>query len=310
MADHASKTRIGTARSLTAGQNAPWRDLYWWSNDGLRLHARVYDAQNDVAATRPPILCLPGLTRNARDFDRLAPALTAHGCVYAIDFRGRGESAYARDALTYAPITYAQDVALLLDAEGIERFATVGTSLGGIVTMLLAAMLPGRLAGAVLNDVGPTIGPEGLARIRGYVGQSAAHRTWIHAARDVAMLNAAVYPNWTIEDWLVLVKRTHRVTPEGRIVADYDPNIAQPLRAPGGEAGVDLWPAFAALGGVPLLSVRGEQSDILTCETLNEMRIRMPDMATVEVPAVGHAPTLDEPIARAAIIAHAARVLG
>ena len=295
----ASET-IGMDRSAASGAGTAWRDHIWWSADGLRLHARVYDGPDSA----PPLLCLPGLTRNARDFDRLAPVLAQHRRVYALDFRGRGDSAYARDAMTYVPLTYAQDVVALLDAEGIGRFATVGTSLGGIVTMLLAAMLPGRVAGAVLNDVGPELGAAGLARIRGYVGQGAAQRTWIHAAREVAALNADVYPDWDVEDWLTLVKRSHRLSPEGRIVADYDANIAQPMRAPGGDAVVDLWPAFAALNDVPLLVVRGGLSDILLPATAAAMAARAKRLSLVEVPRVGHAPTLDEPEAVAAIVAH------
>jgi pimeloyl-ACP methyl ester carboxylesterase len=303
----ASET-IGTSQNGGPRAAAAWRDLIWWSADGLRLHARVYDGPEHAPNTLPPLLCLPGLTRNARDFDQLAPLLARQRRVYALDWRGRGDSAFARDAMTYVPLTYAQDVVALLDAEGIGRFATVGTSLGGIVTMLLAALLPGRLAGVVLNDVGPELGAAGVARIRGYVGQAAAQRTWIHAAREVASLNSGVYPDWEIEDWLTLIKRTHRLTPEGRIVADYDPNIAQPMRAPAAGAPVDLWPAFAALADVPLLVVRGALSDILLPATAAAMAERAQHMTLVEVPRVGHAPTLDEPEAVTAISAHLAGI--
>lgn len=288
----------------TASQ--PWRDHLWWSADGLRLHARVY-GENSAGL---PILCLPGLTRNARDFEVLAPLLAQTNPVYALNLRGRGESAYAKDSLTYVPLTYAQDVAAMLDAAGIDRFISIGTSLGGIVTMLLAAMLPGRLAGAVFNDVGPEIDATGLARIRTYVGQSGSEPTWVHAARSAADTHGVAYPDWQIDDWLRFVKRTHRVTPEGRIVADYDPNIAQPFRVPGGESGGDLWPAFAALKTVPTLIVRGGESDILAASTAQMMLDRLDSGTLITIPGTGHAPTLDEPAAQTAITALVARAAG
>jgi pimeloyl-ACP methyl ester carboxylesterase len=244
---------------------------------------------------------MPGLTRNARDFDALAPALAAARPVVAVDFRGRGDSGYAKDAMTYVPLTYVQDMVLLLDQLGWQRFAVIGTSLGGLVGMLLAATLPGRVAGGLLNDVGPALEADGLARIRTYVGVGGSQPTWLHAARQTAELFASVYPDYDIHDWLRLVHRTHRLTPEGRIVADYDKQIAAPLRAPGGEAGIDLWPAFAALAATPLLVVRGALSDILAETTAAQMADRAKDGALCTVPRVGHAPTLDEPEARAAI---------
>jgi pimeloyl-ACP methyl ester carboxylesterase len=281
-----------------------WRDHVWWSNDGIRLHARVYGEAADAL----PVICMPGLTRNARDFDRLAPHLARDRTVYALDFRGRGDSGYAKDAMTYGPLTYVQDVVALLDGLTIPRFIAVGTSLGGIVTMLLAATQPGRVAAAVLNDIGPEIEEAGLTRIRGYVGQSGSHPTWIHAARALADAGAAIYPKWRIEDWLAMAKRSHRLTPEGRIVPDYDANIAQPFKVPGGEAGVDLWPAFAALKGVPTLIVRGARSDILSPATVKRMLAGLDDGDSVTVPDVGHAPTLDEAKAVTAIDALVARV--
>ena len=293
-------------RASAIAATAAWRDLYWWSNDGVRLHARVYDpppgsgAAADQAAL--PLLCLHGLTRNARDFDRLAPRLAEHRRVYALDFRGRGDSGYAKDALSYVPLTYVQDVVALLANQGIERFFAIGTSLGGVVTLLLAATQHGRVAGAVLNDVGPEIEAAGMARIRAYLGQAVSFRTWVHAARAVEQANAGVYPDWQLDDWLAMVKRSHRVTPEGRIVADYDSNIAAPFRVPGGGgAGVDLWPALDALAEVPVLVLRGAHSDILSADTATRMVTRLPHAHLVTIPDVGHAPTLDEAEAISAI---------
>jgi pimeloyl-ACP methyl ester carboxylesterase len=285
-----------------------WSDQYWWSHDGVRLHARIY-AGPEGSERRPPILCMPGLARNARDFEALAPHVARYRKVIVIEFRGRGESAYAKDPMTYVPLTYVQDVVALLDELAIERFAMIGTSLGGLVAMLIAATLPGRLAGAVLNDVGPELEAAGLERIRDYIGAGGSQPTWIHAARAFAELNRAVYPDYDIRDWLRLTKRTHKLTPEGRIVTDYDKQIAAPLRVPnGGDAGVDLWPAYRALAGIPLLILRGELSDILSRPAAAKMAAELPGARLVEVPRVGHAPTMDEPEARAAIDAWAAEL--
>lgn len=281
-----------------------WIDHFWWSGDGIRLHCRLYGADQSAL----PILCLPGLTRNARDFDLLAPELAQHGPVAAVNFRGRGDSGYAKDAMSYVPLTYVQDVALLLASLKWDRFAVIGTSLGGLVAMLLAGTMPTRFAGAVLNDVGPELEAAGLDRIRAYVGSAPSQPTWLHAARQTAEINASVFPDYDIHAWLRMVHRTHRLTPEGRIVADYDKQIAAPFRLPGGEAGIDMWPAFDALAAHPLLIVRGELSDILAAATAKKMLARSRDGALRTVPRVGHAPTLDEPEARTAIAAWRAKL--
>jgi pimeloyl-ACP methyl ester carboxylesterase len=281
-----------------------YTDGYWWSRDGLRLHYRDYAGPAD----KPPILCMPGLTRNARDFEMLANRLAGQWRLLCLEFRGRGESAYAKDPLSYVPLTYLQDVEALLAERGIERFVSVGTSLGGIVTMLLAATHGARLAGVVLNDVGPELNPSGLSRIRSYVGKGVWHPTWMHAARHVAEAHGDVYPLYAIEDWLCMAKRLYRVNSSGRIVLDYDMKIAEPFRVPGGDAGPDLWPTIDALKGRPVLVVRGEQSDILRADTAEKMAARLDDAELVTVPGVGHAPTLDEPEVIAAVERMLARV--
>ncbi|SFR82393.1 alpha/beta fold hydrolase [Sphingomonas jatrophae] len=275
-----------------------WADGYWWSNDGVRLHYRDYPGD----AARPPIICLPGLTRNARDFHEIASDLSSAGWrVIAVDLRGRGESGYAKDPLSYTPLTYLQDVEALVAELALPRFVLFGTSLGGILTMLLSATGAERIAGALLNDIGPALMPGGLARIRTYVGKSSSYPTWLHAARAVAEVQAVAHPKWDIEQWLAQAKRLCRLTPAGRIVFDYDMKIAEPFRLPGGEAGVDLWPAFDSLKGTPVLLVRGALTDLLSSDTVREMERRLPQMETVEVPDAGHTPTLDEPMVREAI---------
>lgn len=293
--------RRGHAISTRQDIKRDWDDHYWWSHDGVRLHARIYAGPGGGEAA-PPILCMPGLARNARDFEAVAPHMATQRRVIVAEFRGRGESAYAKDPMTYVPLTYVQDIVALLDEMKVERFATVGTSLGGLVSMLLAATQPGRIVGALLNDVGPELERAGLDRIRDYIGAGGSQPTWIHAARTYGELNAAIYPAYDIHDWLRITKRTHRLTPEGRIVTDYDKQIAAPLRVPGGgDAGVDLWPAYRALGDAPVLILRGALSDILSAAAARKMAEELPAARLVEVPEVGHAPTMDEAEARAAI---------
>jgi pimeloyl-ACP methyl ester carboxylesterase len=277
-------------------RNLPgYTDGYWWSNDGLRLHYRDYPGPDAEVDGRPPVICFPGLTRNARDYEELAPRIAGAWRVILVEFRGRGESAYAKDPMTYVPLTYLQDVEALLAELKIERFVAVGTSLGGIVTMLLAAVGAERLAGVVLNDVGPEIDAGGLARIRTYVGKAVQHPTWMHAARAVAEGNGDAYPGFGVEDWLRMAKRLYRLNSSGRIVLDYDMKIAEPFRVPGNEAGPDMWPTLDAMAGKPVLVVRGERSDILSAGVAAKMVARLPGAELVTVPGVGHAPTLDEP---------------
>lgn len=288
---------------------AAYENIYWWSNDGVRLHARDYPARDPVTATgRPAILCIPGLTRNARDFETAAERLSADWRVICVNLRGRGDSGYAKDPMTYVPLVYVQDIGKLLVEIECDRFVAIGTSLGGIVTMLLAGTVGDRLRGAVLNDIGPDVEPAGLARIRGYVGRSSSWPTWMHAARGIAEANAAIFPTYAIGDWLAMAKRLYRLTASGRIVLDYDMKIAEPFRVPGNEAGPDMWRALERLAGVPSLVVRGALSDVLSTATAERMVAALPGADLATVANTGHAPTLDEPEAAAAIDRLLARV--
>jgi pimeloyl-ACP methyl ester carboxylesterase len=274
-----------------------YQDGYWISEDGLRLHFRDYAGPK----TKPPILCLPGLTRNARDFEHLADQLAGDWRVICVELRGRGDSAYSPTGMSYVPLIYLQDLEALLSMLKIKRFIAIGTSLGGLLTMMLSATKPGRVMGAVLNDIGPVIEPGGLDRIRSYVGKSQSWPTWVHAARDLADQQAGIYPNYDLTDWVKLAKRFYRVTKAGRIVPDYDAKIVEPMRNPGEP--VDLWPSFESLGTIPLALIRGEKSDILSATTHKDMAKRLPTAKAVTVPGVGHAPTLEEPAAMRAIMA-------
>ncbi|CAA9528440.1 MAG: Putative hydrolase [uncultured Sphingosinicella sp.] len=283
---------------------AAWSDGYWWSNDGLRLHYRDYAGP----AERPPIICIPGLTRNARDFEGVADRLAGEWRVICVELRGRGESAYAKDSMTYVPLTYLQDMEALVRELGLTRFILFGTSLGGLITMLLSMSDNKRLAAAMINDIGPVIVERGLERIRGYVGRSHSWPTWMHAARHFSDMLGDVYPDWSLEQWLVFTKRVCKLTPNGRVTFDYDMRIAEPFKVPGGATGFGLWRAFEGLKGVPSLVVRGGLSDLLDEDTVAKMLAENAAMETVTVPRVGHAPTLDEPEAVEAIGRLLARV--
>ena len=281
-----------------------WSDGYWWSNDGLRLHYREYAGDT----SRPPIVCIPGLTRNARDFEGVAGRLAGDWRLICVDLRGRGESAQAKDAMTYGPLTYLQDIEALIRELALDRFILFGTSLGGLITMLLAMSDDRRIAAALLNDIGPVLEPRGLDRIRSYVGKPQNWPTWLHAARALAEAQRDRYPDWDLDHWLTFAKRLCKLSPGGRIVLDYDMRLAEPFKLPGGESGIDLWPAFRSLAATPTLLLRGELSDLLSAETAERMQADHPEMEVVTVPRVGHAPTLDEPEAVEAIGRLLARV--
>lgn len=294
-----------------------WR--LWRAADGTALAARDYAAAEGEA--RLPVVCLHGLTRSSRDFEAVAPWIAGQGRrVLAADVRGRGRSGRAADPASYQPPVYVADLIALMDALGVARAHVVGTSMGGLIAMTLAALAPGRLAGAVLNDIGPELAPAGLGRIAGYAGQGAQVESWEEAAAYARRTNAAAFPHYADDDWAAFARRLFREE-GGRPVLDYDPAIMIPAsdgqaKDPGGDgdgeapaAAPDLWPLFDALaaGGRPLLLVRGATSDLLTAETAAAMRARAPQMIYAEVAGVGHAPMLTEPQARAAIAEFLAR---
>lgn len=274
-------------------------DANWTSADGLTLYFRDYAGPEGYNG--PPVLCMHGLTRNSRDFAKIAEHLAKTRRVIVPEMRGRGQSEYASDGATYNPKQYVDDVEQLLKQEGIERFISVGTSMGGLMTMMLAAAKPGRLVAVVMNDIGPQIEAKGLSRIGGYVGQGRSYPTWLHAARSMSSVHSQAFPRYDLASWIEMAKRTMVVSQNGRISYDYDMAIAEPFKETGNAAPADLWPAFDALKDVPMVVVRGELSDLLSAGTVAEMGRRNPAMTSVTVPGVGHAPMLDEPEAAEAI---------
>lgn len=277
--------------------SASYKDEYWTSPDGLKLYYRDYAGPND----KPPVLCLHGLTRNSRDFAPLAETLAGDWRVIVPEMRGRGNSEYAKDTSTYTPPTYIKDVEALLAELGIEKFVAIGTSMGGLMTMLMAAKDASRIVAAVLNDIGPEIDPTGLAHIAGYVGQGRSFDTWMHAANSLRETHGASFPDYSIDTWLEMAKRTMVLGQNGRLVLDYDMGIADPFKSANDAPQPDLWPAFKALSDTPTLLVRGELSNLLTEQTQSRMARVHGNLRTVTVPRVGHAPMLDEPESLAAI---------
>lgn len=284
---------------------ADWADRYWNSVDGLRLHYRDYAGPHD----RPPILCLPGLTRNARDFEPVADRYAGEWRVISVEFRGRGMSAYDPRPENYLPITYAKDVLKLLDQLGIADAVFIGTSLGGLVTMLMAASDEERIAGVLLNDIGPELDPAGIDRIKKYVGKSTSFSSWAEAIDTVADRNQDIYPKWSRVQWEDFTRRIMREEGDG-VVLDYDMKIAQNFERIQSVDERDSWPYYRALAGRPVTILRGELSDLLSVATAERMvRELNGDAELVTVPDVGHTPTFEEPEAIEAVDRLLARVL-
>jgi pimeloyl-ACP methyl ester carboxylesterase len=287
-------------------------DFFWTSPEGLPLHARDYASAGEDQ--KLPVICIHGLTRNARDFEDLSPRIAATGRrVLAVDVRGRGLSARDPNPMNYHPGTYAADVVSLLQAARIERAVFIGTSMGGLITMVLTSIMPQAIAAAVLNDVGPELSSVGLARIAGYTGAASRFETWDAAVAYAKAINEAAFPAYTTEDWDVFARRLFDEK-DGAFVLAYDPDISAPIKAAaeaaaksqaaGGQALAppDMYPLFRALAkDRPLLLVRGGISDLIDAAIAERMRAAAPHMAYAEVAGVGHAPMLTEPEAWTAI---------
>lgn len=262
----------------------------------LTIEARVW-AGGDAT----PVLCMHGLTRNAADFDAVAGPIAATGRdVVAISLRGRGRSDYDPEFKNYFPTTYRDDAVKTLDTLGWSQAVFIGTSLGGITTMLVNETAPERVAAAIINDVGPELASEGLVRIGSYAGKTDGPAGDIkEAAARIRAINAVAFPDETSDEyWIEFARRTFRETSDGWVL-DYDPAIGQALTEAG--PAPDLWPAWTSLSHTPTLLVHGAISDLLTDPIIEKMRAAHPNFDYVRVPRVGHAPMLTEPAAAAAI---------
>jgi pimeloyl-ACP methyl ester carboxylesterase len=277
-------------------------DNFYVSTDGLRLYYRSYPASQPGWL---PVLCLPGLTRNGRDFAALAEHLSARHEVLAADLRGRGLSAWDSDSSHYQLSTYVEDVWSLLDSRGVKRVLVVGTSLGALLGMTLATR-PDRIAGVVLNDAGPELDLVGLLRIAGYAGKLPPVATWAEAAAQTKSVNQVAMPDLTDAQWLDYARRGYRENAAGVPAPDMDPQTAAGFKnAPTGP--LQMWPLYAQIKGVPMLVIRGALSDLLSAATVERMAREKPDLEQLTVANRGHVPLLDEPECRTAIDAFLTR---
>jgi pimeloyl-ACP methyl ester carboxylesterase len=253
-----------------------------------------------------PLLCLPGLTRNGADFDELAAALNGRHRLVRLTLRGRGASDRDPNPVNYNVGVEARDIVELLDHLGLARVTVVGTSRGGLIAMVLAATAKDRLAGVLLNDIGPELAPEGLANILIYLGVPPKARSYAEVIGPLRTRMAA-FPGLSDAKLMSLARRWFDEG-EGCLLLNYDPRIRDNVEATAGQPAADMWPLFDALDGIPLAVVRGANSDLLTADTVEKMRARRPDLIVAEVPDRGHVPFLDEPEALHALDALLARV--
>lgn len=283
---------------MTAGERElGFEAIHFTARDGLRLYGRHYPAEPTGSQ---PVLCLPGLTRNAKDFHTLALYLSglpnAARNVYALDYRGRGSSDWAADWKDYNVHTECLDVLDFMTVKGLERVHVIGSSRGGIISMVLGLLRPAALASVTLNDIGPVIERDGLMRIVGYVGRVPLPPDWADAQKLVRDINRVQFPMVSDAEWME-VARAWFNDENGLPAAGYDPKLANAISMTNFEEGIPtMWPQFEALAKVPLLAIRGETSDILSASTHASMAEKHPGMESLVVPQQGHVPLLmDEP---------------
>lgn len=264
-------------------------DKYWESEDGLKLHYRDYPGDD----AQVPIICVPGLTRNVRDFEHLGDWLEGQRRIIMVNLRGRGESEYAKDSASYNAKTYVADIVKLMDEITLPKAIFFGTSLGGIVAMIMASWHPERVAGALLNDIGPDVDQRGLDRIGENLGQGRSFETWAHAARDKAEESGGIHPDYSLKEWIAFSKKLYRMNSSGRIKLDYDMKISEPFEGKSG-SNEAIWRALGSLENVPTLILRGALSDLFSDMTARKMLGKLNKAELVTVPRVGHAPTLEE----------------
>jgi pimeloyl-ACP methyl ester carboxylesterase len=272
------------------------------SHDGLEIAFQDYGPEDGDAV---PLVCLPGVTRTARDFAHIAPRYAAHRRVLCPDWRGRGRSQRAGSASAYTVVAHLEDLRHLLIVAGIHAAIFLGTSFGGLAAMALAAAVPSVVRGVVLNDVGPEFDPKGMPTLLDFIARETSPASW----DDAVALLKRTFPNLPARDeagWRTLAELTWQPDPNGRLQVEWDVRIVAPLM---GERPRDLWPMFRALRRLPVLAIRGARSDVLSQDCFDRMARELPGLARVAVPDVGHAPALDEPPAQAALDAFLARIV-
>lgn len=279
-----------------------YKEITFTSTDGLQLYARDYAAHSGT--TKCPVICIHGLTRNSSDFEEVAPWIASMGRrVIAVDVRGRGRSAYDPDTSHYNPMVYAGDVIKLAKDLGITRTVFIGTSMGGLITMTLALRRLSLISAAILNDVGPVLSPKGLKRIASYAGKGHPLNSWTEATDYMMTVNQSAFPDNSMEEWEKWARRAFAENAEGKLVLQYDPNIALPLQNGKLKAkSLIAKLAFRRLARKrPTLLIRGALSDLIEPEQTDYMRAVAPSMQYAEVPNAGHAPMLMEAVAMDAI---------
>ncbi len=276
----------------------PGIDRHFTNRDGLLLYYQEFEGPPESELA--PVLCIPGLTRNHRDFDEFAARIAATRRLLCPDLRGRGRSAYDPKPERYVPQSYADDLIELLGDAGADRVAIVGTSLGGMLAMMLAVMHPTRVERIALNDVGPEIDPKGLARIQSYVGQGTSQASWEEAGAAARAIYEVAFPGLDDAAWIRQARRGSVRAADGAIRPDYDPAISQAAGS-SDSAAPDLWPVWNAIGDLPVLVLRGATSDILSEATLARMAREKPSLKQATIPDRGHAPLLAEAESLAAL---------
>ena len=267
---------------------------HYTSQDGLKLYYREY---GDRLSGKTPVLCLPGLTRNSKDFHTIATALSKEGRrVICPDLRGRGRSEYDSNYKNYTPQMEIMDIGALAAVADLHQVVILGTSRGGILAMGLAAARPAFIKASILNDIGPELAPEGIARIMDYVGKMKPPEDWSEAAHLLKEGNGAMFPKLSDDDWMKFAQLTFR-DENGVPKSDYDPGIGDNIRENASSSGGDtemMWSLFKALAQKPILGIRGETSDLLSSNTFSQMADLAHSFTSYIVPNQGHAPFLDD----------------
>lgn len=284
----------------------PYTDIYYESEDGLRLFARDYG--HPKGESLGTLFCMHGLTRNSSDFEELAQIYAPHYRVVTMDQRGRGRSEYDSNPAHYRPDIYCGDMFRLLTHLQLEDIIAVGTSMGGLMAMVMSALQPNVFKAVVLNDIGPVVDQQGLKRIRSYVGVPSVFADWDAAIAEIKASNNALFPKLSHAGWTRFAKQVCEQSPNGSIRFAYDAAIGEGVKSTDNAVPPDLWSLFDGLNSVPLLVIRGATSDLLSRATVDAMQTRHPDMQQVEVPHVGHAPMLNEAVPLQAIAQFLERV--
>ncbi|RBP51752.1 alpha/beta fold hydrolase [Arenicella xantha] len=283
-----------------------YADVWYTSADKLSLYARDYGSSPKTnSAPVTTVLCMHGLTRNSADFaplcSALKVALPGGFRLIAVDQRGRGRSDYDDNPENYTPAVYMHDMFALLEHLDVDSVIAIGTSMGGIIAMLMAAYRPDTVRAMVINDIAPEVPPAAIKRLQRYVGQLAPVKSWDDAIAQTKLINEFAFPNASAADWQAFAERLFVENTQGIPELAYDANIKQAFSTDYDETPPDMWGLFEQIIDIPMLLIRGELSDLLTSQLAEAMRHKKPDLNIALVPQVGHAPMLTEPEAFSAI---------